>query len=584
MATALQTAMQATFGGLEPVGALLEVPNIVTEWLVFLQLGQYSKGFIDNGYDDLETVKKIGPADLDAIGVLSAHHRAFLLDAVRVLREQGAAWVYLLLGAPGHTEGCEGDRVSASSGIASGTSSQPWLEEQDLSGSSCECDNSTSSRRSKRGSHRNRRQNNNNTSTKVQCHSARASPVSSRGSSDSPGPPASTYRAMVELSGNRTPSIGQSCLTETTDCPSDVSVITSMSAAPQVNTSPTSTSSRDEGLRARQEEDLIQRVPDVLPSNTFQNKNQNNKNNRIVIPPPQLRALVRDRLQKEEISLSEHPYTQSTGDAGSYLAGLAARYADELRTGFHEVLGQLEDLRLAEWSDHAPPPPTHPSLPGRPNLHTYANYPANSMQNYPPTSMQSKQSYNTFESEPIYVPGAYAPSSCLSDRDEDDIYDYAVKYRTQMRQQQAKMLMTPQGWIQIAKKIISKSRRDTDNAKAGPQTQYRPNPSYNHPRPLQSSQRPMPPIPYTSQNNWNQPANGHTIIPQSRTFNGSENDLSLNCYSSQGRARYGETYSPPQSRVRYSPDGRSSPEVRMYKTRVIYHSRQDCKADQEASV
>ena len=35
-----------------------------------------------------ETVKKIGPADLDAIGVLSAHHRAFLLDAVRVLKEQ----------------------------------------------------------------------------------------------------------------------------------------------------------------------------------------------------------------------------------------------------------------------------------------------------------------------------------------------------------------------------------------------------------------------------------------------------------------------------------------------------------------
>ena len=66
----------------------LEVPNIVVEWLTFLQLGQYSKGFLDNGYDDLETVKKIGPADLDAIGVLSAHHRAFLLDAVRVLKEQ----------------------------------------------------------------------------------------------------------------------------------------------------------------------------------------------------------------------------------------------------------------------------------------------------------------------------------------------------------------------------------------------------------------------------------------------------------------------------------------------------------------
>ena len=65
-----------------------QVPNIVVEWLTFLQLGQYARGFLDNGYDELETVKKIGPADLDAIGVLSAHHRAFLLDAVRVLKEQ----------------------------------------------------------------------------------------------------------------------------------------------------------------------------------------------------------------------------------------------------------------------------------------------------------------------------------------------------------------------------------------------------------------------------------------------------------------------------------------------------------------
>ena len=64
-------------------------PNIVVEWLNFLQLEHYSKGFLDNGYDDLETVKRIGPADLDAIGVLSINHRSFILDAVRVLREQG---------------------------------------------------------------------------------------------------------------------------------------------------------------------------------------------------------------------------------------------------------------------------------------------------------------------------------------------------------------------------------------------------------------------------------------------------------------------------------------------------------------
>ena len=209
--------------------------------------------------------------------------------------------------------------MSASSGIASGTSSQPWLEDQDLSGSSCECDNSTSSRKSKRGSLRTRR-NNNNHNIKAQCHSSRASPVSSRDSNCSPGLN-SAYRAMVGLAGNRTPSIEQSCLTETTDCPSDVSVITSISAVPtsrtetgqHTNTSPLSSSgSKDEfqsrigySMSSRDDEDLIQRIPDSLPTRgSFQTSQHS-------IPPTQLRALVRDRLQAEGISLSSHPYTQS---------------------------------------------------------------------------------------------------------------------------------------------------------------------------------------------------------------------------------------------------------------------------------
>ena len=90
MAMAMEPILANQLGKLGLPGGLPEVPNIVVEWLTFLQLGQYSKGFLDNGYDDLETVKKIGPADLDAIGVLSAHHRAFLLDAVRVLKEQAS--------------------------------------------------------------------------------------------------------------------------------------------------------------------------------------------------------------------------------------------------------------------------------------------------------------------------------------------------------------------------------------------------------------------------------------------------------------------------------------------------------------
>ena len=204
--------------------------------------------------------------------------------------------MYLLLGSAGQ-EGGEGggcadqhDRVSASSGIASGTSSQPWLEDQDLSGSSCEynTDNSQSSRRSKRSSltrrSRTRGQNNNNTSgvTKAQCHS----PGSSRESNASPGLN-TAYRAMVSLARNTTPSIEQSCLTETTDCPSDISVITSISAAPH-------------------SEDIIQRVSELQLSQ----REQARARARISLPPTHLRAMLRDRLRAEAISLSSHPYTQ----------------------------------------------------------------------------------------------------------------------------------------------------------------------------------------------------------------------------------------------------------------------------------
>ena len=254
---------------------------------------------------------------------------------------QGAAWVYLLLGSSGQDQAdcgqCEtgdhgdNDRVSASSGIASGTSSQPWLEDQDLSGSSCECntDNSNSSRKSKRSSLTRRQRNNNNIAatssrsvTKAQCHggtSPRSSPVSSRESNCSPGLN-SAYRAMVSLAGNRTPSIEQSRLTETTDCPSDISVITSISTAQPgkqsssnldteliqsrlagFSLSSSSPADRPDVVQVHhrlqpREEDRIQRVSETR--------------GRVTLPPTHLRALVRDRLRAEGISLSSHPYTQ----------------------------------------------------------------------------------------------------------------------------------------------------------------------------------------------------------------------------------------------------------------------------------
>ena len=70
--------------------------SAVEKWLRFLDKEEYSDSFIDNGYDDLETLKLIEKKDLEAIGVMKKDHQDYILAAVKVLKERGAAWVYLL--------------------------------------------------------------------------------------------------------------------------------------------------------------------------------------------------------------------------------------------------------------------------------------------------------------------------------------------------------------------------------------------------------------------------------------------------------------------------------------------------------
>ena len=107
------------------------------------------------------------------------------------------------------------------------------------------------------------------------------------------------------------------------------------------------------------------------------------------------------------------------GDSGSYLASLAAQLSQEMGTSYHSVLQQLEDLRLAEWSDQAPPPPSHPGH--RPShttvqnsSHTYANYPSTSTststgreEERRAGSGHHQQTYGD-SNDPIYQPGQYA--------------------------------------------------------------------------------------------------------------------------------------------------------------------------------
>ena len=70
--------------------------DAVRDWLRYLKLGDYSDSFIDNGYDDLETVKLIQREDLEAIGVMRKDQQEYIQASVKVLKERGAAWVYLL--------------------------------------------------------------------------------------------------------------------------------------------------------------------------------------------------------------------------------------------------------------------------------------------------------------------------------------------------------------------------------------------------------------------------------------------------------------------------------------------------------
>nr|CAI5822014.1 unnamed protein product [Callosobruchus analis]CAI5834854.1 unnamed protein product [Callosobruchus analis] len=119
------------------------------------------------------------------------------------------------------------------------------------------------------------------------------------------------------------------------------------------------------------------------------------------------------------------------GDRG-YLEGLASRYADLFSTHYVDVLGHLEDLRRAEWDSARAqgklPSETTPLGAGAGGV---------------ATGHQHQQAGMTNSlSQPIYVPGKYSPSSCLSDKEEDEIYGfgYGVFAAQIARQQQQRLL------------------------------------------------------------------------------------------------------------------------------------------------
>ena len=72
------------------------IRHVVWTWLHTLDQEHLFESFLENGYDDLETVKQMGEEDLLAIGVDDQETRFVISQAARMLRERGAAWVYFI--------------------------------------------------------------------------------------------------------------------------------------------------------------------------------------------------------------------------------------------------------------------------------------------------------------------------------------------------------------------------------------------------------------------------------------------------------------------------------------------------------
>ncbi|XP_017473309.1 PREDICTED: uncharacterized protein LOC108364221 isoform X2 [Rhagoletis zephyria] len=143
-------------------------------------------------------------------------------------------------------------------------------------------------------------------------------------------------------------------------------------------------------------------------------------------PPTELDMVLREQLETDGIRLTAHPYSTPDGQRG-HLEGLASVYCELLMAPFGDILSALENARQAAWAERSPMNPAGGSGSsgsgsgvsgiGGPSVsthHRHHGHRGHSSQGGLPNS----------HSQPIYVPGKYSPSSCLSDKEEDEIYGF----------------------------------------------------------------------------------------------------------------------------------------------------------------
>ena len=115
----------------------------------------------------------------------------------------------------------------------------------------------------------------------------------------------------------------------------------------------------------------------------------------------------------------DHQFTQflrffQAGGNDGHLLNLSSRYADKLGIDYLSVLQQLEDIRLAEWSEVSPPapPPTSASSSSTSSSKEAPSSSSSLMMsssyvNYNPAPKMSKPRIGSGADQQIYVPGTY---------------------------------------------------------------------------------------------------------------------------------------------------------------------------------
>ncbi|XP_067629955.1 uncharacterized protein [Eurosta solidaginis] len=132
----------------------------------------------------------------------------------------------------------------------------------------------------------------------------------------------------------------------------------------------------------------------------------------------ELEAVMKRHLEADGIRLTAHPYSTPEGKRG-YLEGLAAHYSKQINMPYEDVLDAIEEVRVSKWKER------HVRIS---TGHTLSRRTGGSSSSIGfgmiGGNIANQSTMPTSHSQPLYVPGKYLPSSCLSNREENEIYSY----------------------------------------------------------------------------------------------------------------------------------------------------------------